>query len=100
MAAASDLFASRGVGEVTMAQIAEAAGLQQSSIYYWFRSKSDVLGSILERVNRGGQAYLSHTKLHDRFVLRLAIGNIRTERRHVEAAWRQLVEAAKTESTG
>ena len=27
-----------------MAQIAEAAGLQQSSIYYWFRSKSDILG--------------------------------------------------------
>lgn len=52
VAAASDLFASRGVDEVTMAQIAEAAGLQQSSIYYWFRSKSDVVGSILERVNR------------------------------------------------
>jgi AcrR family transcriptional regulator len=52
VAAASALFASRGVDEVTMAQIAEAAGLQQSSIYYWFRSKSDVLGSILERVNR------------------------------------------------
>jgi AcrR family transcriptional regulator len=33
--------------------IVEAAGvLQQSSIYYWFRSKSEVLGSILERVNR------------------------------------------------
>ena len=35
-----------------MAQIAEQAGLQQSSIYYWFRSKSDILASILERVNR------------------------------------------------
>ena len=35
-----------------MAQIAEAAGLQQSSIYYWFRSKSDDPRLILERVNR------------------------------------------------
>lgn len=35
-----------------MAQIAEQAGLQQSSIYYWFRSKSEILASILERVNR------------------------------------------------
>lgn len=52
MAAAGALFASNGVDAVTMAQIAERAGLQQSSIYYWFRSKSDILGSILERVNR------------------------------------------------
>ena len=35
-----------------MAQIAEPAGLQQSSIYYWFGSKADILASILERVNR------------------------------------------------
>ena len=35
-----------------MAQIAEAAGLQQSSIYYWFGSKAEVLASILEQVNR------------------------------------------------
>ena len=27
-----------------MAQIAEGAGLQQSSIYYWFRSKAEILG--------------------------------------------------------
>lgn len=50
--AASALFASHGVEGVTMAQIAERSGLQQSSIYYWFRSKSDILASILERVNR------------------------------------------------
>jgi AcrR family transcriptional regulator len=50
--AASALFAAHGVESITMAQIAELAGLQQSSIYYWFRSKADILGSILERVNR------------------------------------------------
>ncbi|HMJ79091.1 MAG TPA: TetR/AcrR family transcriptional regulator [Iamia sp.] len=52
VAAASALFAAHGVEGVTMAQIAEGSGLQQSSIYYWFRSKSDILASILERVNR------------------------------------------------
>lgn len=52
VAAASALFAAHGVDGATMAQIAEGAGLQQSSIYYWFRSKSDILASILERVNR------------------------------------------------
>ena len=50
--------------------------------------------AILERVNGSGRAYLSHTKLHGRYVLRLAIGNMRTEPRHVSDAWRLLREAA------
>ena len=49
---------------------------------------------ILERVNASGTAYLSHTKLNGRYVLRLAIGNMRTEPRHVSEAWRLLREAA------
>jgi aromatic-L-amino-acid decarboxylase len=55
----------------------------------------DVLNAaILERVNASGSAYLSHTKLGGRYVLRLAIGNMRTEPRHVENAWRLLCESA------
>jgi aromatic-L-amino-acid decarboxylase len=50
---------------------------------------------ILQRVNASGEAYLSHTKLDGRYVLRLAIGNIRTEERHVARAWTLLQEAAK-----
>ena len=50
---------------------------------------------ILDRVNASGRAYLSHTRLHDRLVLRLAIGNLRTERRHVAEAWSLLREASK-----
>jgi aromatic-L-amino-acid/L-tryptophan decarboxylase len=50
--------------------------------------------AILERVNASGSAYLSHTKLDGRYVLRLAIGNLRTERRNVEHAWQLLREAA------
>jgi aromatic-L-amino-acid decarboxylase len=48
----------------------------------------------MHRVNGSGEAYLSHTKLNGRYVMRLAIGNIRTEERHVARAWELLREAA------
>jgi aromatic-L-amino-acid decarboxylase len=61
-------------------------------------AEADALNQrILERVNASGRAYLSHTRVQDRFVLRLAIGNLRTERRHVEEAWKLLREAAQEE---
>ena len=50
--------------------------------------------AIMHAVNAGGDVFLSHTKLHGRFTLRLAIGNIRTEERHVALAWQRLNEAA------
>jgi len=50
--------------------------------------------SIMHVVNDGGDVFLSHTKLHGRFTLRLAIGNIRTDERHVALAWTLLREAA------
>jgi aromatic-L-amino-acid decarboxylase len=44
-------------------------------------------GRLLEAVNATGEVFLSHTLLDGRWVLRLAIGNIRTEERHVARAW-------------
>jgi aromatic-L-amino-acid decarboxylase len=49
---------------------------------------------ILAAVNATGEVFLSHTKLGGRFVLRLAVGNVRTERRHVARAWELLCDAA------
>jgi aromatic-L-amino-acid decarboxylase len=42
---------------------------------------------VLERVNASGLAYLSHTVLDGRYVLRLAIGNARTSEDDVRLAW-------------
>jgi len=42
---------------------------------------------LLERVNRSGEAFLSHTKLGEGFVLRLAVGNFRTTEYDVRSAW-------------
>lgn len=51
---------------------------------------------LLAAVNAAGPVFLSHTKLGDRIVLRLTVGNLRTCRAHVETAWRLLREAAQT----
>ncbi|HXF81819.1 MAG TPA: pyridoxal-dependent decarboxylase [bacterium] len=48
--------------------------------------------SLLDAVNASGEAYLSHTRLQGRYALRVAIGNIRTEERHVHAVW-ELIRA-------
>src|SRR5262249_56531589 len=54
-----------------------------------FRRKGsdDLNRELLERVNASGEVFLSHTALEGRFVLRLAIGNHSTSRRHVQRAW-------------
>ncbi len=48
--------------------------------------------ALLDLVNASGEVFLSHTRLLDRTVLRLAIGNLRTEERHVRRAWELLKE--------
>lgn len=50
---------------------------------------------LLADVNSQGPVFLSHTKLRDRIVLRLTIGNIRTTPQHVETAWRLLRDGAQ-----
>ncbi len=50
--------------------------------------------AIMDAVNRDGEIFLSHTRLDGRFAIRLAIGHLRTEERHVERAWALLREAA------
>jgi aromatic-L-amino-acid/L-tryptophan decarboxylase len=50
----------------------------------------EVNTSLMDGVNRSGRVFLSHTRLAGRFTIRLAIGNLRTEPRHVELAWELL----------
>jgi aromatic-L-amino-acid/L-tryptophan decarboxylase len=50
--------------------------------------------AIMDAVNRTGEVFLSHTRLDGRFTIRVAIGNLRTEERHVERTWVLLREAA------
>jgi aromatic-L-amino-acid decarboxylase len=49
---------------------------------------------LLDAINASGDVFLSYTKLEGRFVLRLAIGHLRTTERHVARAWELLQEHA------
>jgi aromatic-L-amino-acid decarboxylase len=45
---------------------------------------------LIDAVNRVGEIFLSHARLSGRFTIRLSVGNLRTEARHVERAWELL----------
>jgi len=50
--------------------------------------------AIVDRVNRSGEAFLSHTRLNGRYVIRLAIGSERTTEDDVRRTWIALRGAA------
>jgi aromatic-L-amino-acid/L-tryptophan decarboxylase len=56
--------------------------------------------AIMDAVNRTGDVFLSHTRLDGRFTIRLSVGNLRTEPRHVAHAWELLREAASEAAGG
>lgn len=52
---------------------------------------------ILDTLNESGELYLSHTKLNDRYVIRMSIGQAGTTEAHVRAAWERIQQAAQAE---
>jgi aromatic-L-amino-acid/L-tryptophan decarboxylase len=69
----------------------ELVAPQRFSLVVFRRNGSDEENeAILERANRSGEIFLSHTKLNGRYVMRLAIGNARTTEDDVRRAWEVL----------
>lgn len=50
---------------------------------------------LVETVNADGRTYLTPTRWRGRTVVRACIGQLRTERRHVEEGWQAVVELAR-----
>jgi aromatic-L-amino-acid decarboxylase len=50
--------------------------------------------NLLAQVNATRRVHLTHTELDGRFVIRMAVGQRLTEKKHVEEAWRLVREAA------
>jgi len=50
--------------------------------------------NLLEEINKSGHIYLSHTKLNGKYTIRLVVAQTNVKKRHVEEAWRVIVETA------
>jgi aromatic-L-amino-acid/L-tryptophan decarboxylase len=59
-------------------------------VTFRLREGDDATRALMERVNASGRLYLTHMVVNGRVALRMAIGAVLTERRHVQAAWRAL----------
>jgi len=55
-----------------------------SVVAFRLTSGDDATMALLEKMNAGGDFFVSHTKLHGRYAIRVAIGNGATEWRHVQ----------------
>jgi aromatic-L-amino-acid decarboxylase len=62
-----------------------------------FRHKSgdEFTQALLDKINKGGRIYLTHTRLNDQFVIRFSIGQTHTEARHVKQAWNLIRKTAR-----
>ena len=72
-----------------------AAPTPFSLVCFRFRGSDDENRALLESINASGKAFLSHTVLNGRFVLRLAIGNIATRWEDIEEVWNLVKQNAK-----
>lgn len=48
---------------------------------------NDINQKLLEKVNKTGKIFISHTKLNGNYTLRLVTGNNQIEEKHIEEAW-------------
>ncbi|MFI6310286.1 TetR/AcrR family transcriptional regulator [Nocardia fusca] len=56
LTAAAELFAAKGFAATRMGAIAARAGMGQSSLYYWFKSKDEILREIMDQNRASLQA--------------------------------------------
>ena len=71
-----------------------AAPPAYSLVCFRLRAGDDASAELLRRLNASGEAYLSHTRVGERYALRLAVGAPATRPEHVRAAWELISRTA------
>ena len=72
-----------------------AAPVPFSLVCFRHRSNNAFNRRLLDEINATGRAFLSHTVLNGRFVLRFAIGNFQTTEQDVRDTWRLIRNTAQ-----
>jgi aromatic-L-amino-acid decarboxylase len=66
-----------------------------SLICFRYRGTDEQNRELLDRINATGKAFLSHTVLNGRFVLRLSVGNVRARKEDLEITWETVQSCAR-----
>jgi aromatic-L-amino-acid decarboxylase len=74
-----------------------AAPVPLNLVCFRHKGGDEVNQRMMDRLNRSGDLYLTHTRLNDLITLRLCIGQTNTMARHVERAWKRIQEEAEQE---
>jgi aromatic-L-amino-acid/L-tryptophan decarboxylase len=72
-----------------------AAPVPLNLVCFAHRSGDDFNRQLLDRLNKSGKLYLTHTMLNGRFALRFCVGQTNTAEAHVRRAWELIQETAR-----
>jgi len=72
-----------------------AAPVPLNLICFRHKSGDEANQIIMDRLNRSGDLFLTHTKLDGKLTLRVCVGQTHTQARHVEKAWKRICEEAE-----
>jgi aromatic-L-amino-acid decarboxylase len=77
-----------------------AAPAQLNLVCFRLRAGDRANQLLMNRLNASGDLYLTHTKLDNKFTLRLCVGQTNTQAQHVEFAWQRIQqETGKLENS-
>jgi aromatic-L-amino-acid decarboxylase len=75
-----------------------AAPVGLNLVCFRLRSGDQANQQLMDRLNRSGDLYLTHTKLEGKHTLRFCVGQTNTQERHVVRAWQRIQQ--ETEKLG
>jgi aromatic-L-amino-acid/L-tryptophan decarboxylase len=71
-----------------------AALVPLNLVCFRYKGGDEANQTIMDRLNRSGDLFFTHTKLNGRLTLRFCVGQTNTQARHVEKAWNRICEEA------
>lgn len=71
-----------------------AAPVPLNLVCFRHKAGDEANQALMDRLNRSGDLYLTHTRLNGRLTLRLCVGQTNTQARHVKRAWERIREEA------